>query len=147
MQHSGFRTGLGHVFWNRHDPVVGAEGYHVVSTAHLFIEVLEQFAEILVERDQDVLNFSAAGTEFVPYIVDRGIANTQKIGRATLTQAELIDGSLRKASQVGVRVRTARPLLVKRGVGLGVHALSSQCMRESGPPSLGGPSTRSPLIV
>jgi hypothetical protein len=45
--------------------VVGAEGDDVISPADFFIEVREQLAEILVERDQDVLDFAAARAELV----------------------------------------------------------------------------------
>ena len=45
----------------------------------------EQLGEILVKRDQDVLDFAAAWAEFVADIIDRGIADAEEICCATFT--------------------------------------------------------------
>src|SRR6516162_1527160 len=114
MQHTGVDARFLHIFWSRDNAVVGTESNDVVSTAHFSVEMLKQLVQILVEPDENVLYFPAARTERVADIVDRRVADAQKVRSAAFTQTQLIDCVLRHLSQVGIGVGARRPLQIER---------------------------------
>jgi len=51
--------------------VVGAQGDNIISAADLFIQMGEKVAEIFVQSHKNVLDFAAAGAEFVADVIKR----------------------------------------------------------------------------
>jgi len=71
--------------------VVGAQGHHIVATADFLVQMGEQVAEVLVQADQDFLDFAAARAEGVADVIDRRITDTKEIRGATRTETKRID--------------------------------------------------------
>ncbi len=93
--------------------MVGAQRNDVISAPDLGIQVREQIAEILVQAHKNVLNLVAAWAKCVSNIIDRRVADGEKIGSGGFTKIQRVDGFHGKFRQGRVGVGAGGPLFVE----------------------------------
>src|SRR6266852_8496625 len=147
MEDACVGAGALHVFGNGDDAVVGAEGDDVISAADFLVEMREEIGEILVQTHENVLNFAAAGAEFVADEVNGRVADSEKIGSARIAQLQGIDGFLGEFGQGCFGVRAGSPLFVKGAVRFTDARLSTKWMGEGETPTVGRDGAESFLTV
>src|SRR5437762_945043 len=107
----------------------------------------EQIAEILVQAHKNVLNLAAARAKCMSNIIDRRVADGEKVGSRGFTEIQCVNSFFGKFRQGRVSVRTAGPLIVKVRVWFGDTCLSAQRMREGKLPTGGRNAAESFFIV
>src|SRR5215472_3117335 len=96
----------------------------------------EEVPDVLVEPNENVLNFAAARAEGVADVVHCGIAHPEKIGATSFAKMQSIDGFLRKLGQSRVSIRAGGPLTVEGGVRTARARLTAQTVRKSEVPAV-----------
>jgi hypothetical protein len=76
----------------------------------------EEAAEVFVQPHKNVLDFAAAGAEFVADVINGRVADGEKIGSGGFAEIQGIDGFFGEFRQGGIGVGARRPLLVKGAV-------------------------------
>ena len=144
MHDASVGAGRLHIFRNGRHAVVGAERHDIISSAHLLVQVREKLAEVLVQAHKNVLNFAAAGAEFVAHVIHRRIADRKKIGSRGFSEIERVHGFLGEFRQGRVGVGARSPLLIE---GVVRSCFSTEQVREGEVPSLGRNGTERLLTV
>src|SRR5712692_9791352 len=116
MQEAGVSAGFLHIFRNGHDAVVGGQRDDIIPAADLLIQVREKITEIFVQPHKNVLDFAAAGAEFVTDVIHRRVADGEKIRSVRIAQLQSVHSFFGKFGQCGVGVGARGPLLVKGAV-------------------------------
>src|SRR5439155_17924412 len=107
----------------------------------------EQIAEILVQAHKNVLNLATARAKCVSNIIDRRVADGEKVGSCGFTEIQCVNSFFGKFGQGRVGVRTGSPLTVKVGVWFTGARLSTQRMGKRDVPTVGRNGAESFFLV
>ena len=105
------------------DAMIGGEREHVFVASDALVELVEELADHIVEAQQHVLDFMAAGAEVMAHHVERREADGEKVGRGPLPQLHAVDSGRGQASERGIRVGAFLPRLVEERGGPAVALL------------------------